>query len=404
MWVFRPSSRTLVVCLIAVVTTVEWRRGTFFSGSFDPVVVIKGVLSLVGLAIAVSTPRPPGPRTRLGTGSLWFLGLYLLCTVFGALTYGSLLAGGVVAFRVAVLAATVFFLLRSVPAERVLAGLVWACGLLVVVAALLGFRTAAGGRLEGGVPPIHPNEMALLSGLVVLVVAWRLVLGETAWLGGAVVVVFLGLMWATGSRTGLIMLLVGLAVMVLHVRRPAVGLVVGFFAAAAVGLAVVSRTSLVGSFLARDGTGDSTLQSRFIAWSAARLWADSFWQGAFGGGLSIKEIPVKGQWWNKQVLDSSWASVLVQAGLVGSVIAIGWVLWAWRGARLAEPPYRALFLGTLVFLVGRGMLESGLFDASPAFLFFMTVSLLAEGGSRQRLRAEALERVAGPREGDGADR
>jgi hypothetical protein len=78
-------------------------------------------------------------------------------------------------------------------------------------------------------------------------------------------------------------------------------------------------------------------------------------------------------------------SVLVQAGLVGLVTAVAWVLWVLRGARLAPRPYRILFLGMLVYVIGRSVLESGLFDATPAFLMFMTISILSEGGTRRRL-------------------
>jgi hypothetical protein len=104
--------------------------------------------------------------------------------------------------------------------------------------------------------------------------------------------------------------------------------------------------------------------------------------------MSVKIIPVKGQYWDEQPLDSSWMSLLVQVGLVGLLVAGVWALWAVRGALLAPRAHRALFLGLLVFLLGRSVLESGLFDATPDFLAFLAASLLAEGGSRRRLAAE----------------
>ena len=39
--------------------------------------------------------------------------------------------------------------------------------------------------------------------------------------------------------------------------------------------------------------------------------------------------------------------------------------------------------------MGRSVLESGLFDATPEFLLFIAVSLMVEGGSRPRLQAES---------------
>ena len=114
-------------------------------------------------------------------------------------------------------------------------------------------------------------------------------------------------------------------------------------------------------------------------------------QTVFGGGLNVKIIPVAGQYWETQPLDSSWASLLVQTGLLGLLVAAGWVCWVARGVLRAPYPHRVLFVGLWVFLVGRSLLESGLFDASPAFLLFLAVSLLAESTSRLRLRDEALQ-------------
>jgi hypothetical protein len=178
-------------------------------------------------------------------------------------------------------------------------------------------------------------------------------------------------------------------VVLLHVRRAPVALAVGSLVLAALGCLVVATDSgLLTGFLERDGSGTSTLESRFIAWNAATTWADDAWQLVFGGGLSVKIIPVKGQWWDTQPLDSSWFSLLVQTGLLGVLVCGVWALWALRGALLAPREQRALFLGLLLFLLGRSVLESGLFDATPAFIGFLAVSLLAEGGSRRRLAGE----------------
>ena len=87
----------------------------------------------------------------------------------------------------------------------------------------------------------------------------------------------------------------------------------------------------------------------------------------------------------------------MQTGVLGLAVAAVWIFWTFRGALLAPRPHRVLFLGLLVFLVGRSLLESGLFDATPAFVLFVAVSLLAEGASRRRLRAEAPEEPAAAR-------
>jgi hypothetical protein len=393
----------LVVALLLVACTVGWRRGQYFAGSLDPVVVAKGGLSGLALALAFFAAQS-GPRRRLGTGSVWVFGAVLGSSVFGALVHGTLVASGLVAVRVAVLAAAIFFLLRGSGVREVFSALALACGVVGLVAALTGLSSAASGRLEGGVPPLSPNELALLAGIVVVHVAWRTVLGELSWRLGAAGVIALGIVWATGSRTALLMLLAALVVMAFHIRRARVGLVVSGLVLGGVGAIAALTTGVLSSFLERDGAGVSTLESRFIAWNAATTWADSLWQLVFGGGLSVKIIQVQGQWWNEQPLDSSWVSLLVQTGLLGLLVSAGWVVWVLRGVLRAPRAYRALFLGLWVFLVGRSLVESGLFDATPAFLGFFALSLLVEGGTRARRREELrppAARASGRRPVDG---
>ncbi|MGY1747629.1 hypothetical protein ACI781_19130, partial [Blastococcus sp. SYSU D00695] len=65
-----------------------------------------------------------------------------------------------------------------------------------------------------------------------------------------------------------------------------------------------------------------------------------------------------------------------------------------RGALRAPRAHRVLVVGLLVLLLGRSTVESGLFDATPAFLLFLAVSAAVEGGTRRRLAGE--ERDAAP--------
>ncbi|UOX99764.1 O-antigen ligase family protein [Blastococcus sp. PRF04-17] len=377
----------LVVALLLVACTVGWRRGQYFAGSLDPVVVAKGGLSGLALALAFFAAQS-GYRRRLGTGSVWMLGIVLGSSVFGALVHGTLMASGLVAVRVAVLAGAVFFLLRNSTVQQFFSSLALACGSVGAVAAVTGVSTVSTGRLQGGLPPLSPNELAMLAGIVVVYVVWRTVLGELGWRLTGSGAVALGVVWATGSRTALLMLVAALMVMALHIRRARVGLVVGGLLLGGFGAVLAVTTGVLAGWLERDGTGVSTLESRFIAWDAATRWAESAWQLAFGGGLSVKIIEVEGQWWNEQPLDSSWVSLLVQTGLLGLLAAVVWVLWVLRGLVRAPRPYRALFLGLWVFLVGRSLVESGMFDATPAFLAFFALSLLVEGGTRARLHDE----------------
>ncbi|CCH86417.1 conserved membrane protein of unknown function [Modestobacter italicus] len=397
----RPATRPgrawvlQLVTLLMVLGAVDWRRGAYFAGSVDPVVLSKALVAGLGLLLAYGLASARRGH-RLGTLSVWGLAVVLGSSLWGALTGGQLLGGGVMAVRVAVLGGTVFFLLRAAPSLEVLRRTAQACGAVAVVASLTGLPEMTDGRLAGGLPAMDPNALALLAGIPLVVLAWRTVLGEASWGIAAGGLYFLAVLWLTGSRTALLMLLVGVAAMALHVRRPRVGLVVGGLVLAAFGTVGAVATGALSGFAERGGDGTSTLGSRFIAWRAALTWADSTWQTVFGGGLNVKIIRVTGQYWDTQPLDSSWASLLVQTGLLGLLVAAAWVCWVARGALRAPYPHRVLFVGLWVFLVGRSLLESGLFDASPAFLLFLAVSLLAEGASRQRLRDELADGTSVP--------
>lgn len=385
-----PTRRhvAFLVVFLAVLASVTWRNGDYFSGSLDPVVVGKGVLTLTALALAWGLAQSR-PRRSLGTGTCWWMTAVLVSSLLGALTAGHLFASGVLLLRVAMLGATVFFLLRAVPGEQMLTDIARACGAIGAVAAVTGLPSLAGGRLAGGIPAMQPNELALLGASVVLLVLWRALLGRVGPASALAGILFLGIIWETGSRTVLLMLVVAALVMLVQLRRPRVGVVVGGLVVAAALLVAAGVTGGVTAFLQRDGAGLSTVDSRVVAWRAAIAQDDTIWHQLFGEGLSVKVIPVHGLYRSTQPLDSTWMSLLVQAGMLGFVAAIGWSLWALAGAVRTPYPHRVLFFGVLVFLLGRSFLESGLVDATPDFMLFAATSLLCERGARERLRAES---------------
>lgn len=379
----RPRAAALLPVLLVVVGSVAWRRGDVFSGGVDPVVAAKALVSLVALALAFRLDHRSTAGRRVGTGSMWVLAVVLVASVLGALGHGTLVPSAVVAVRVAILAVTVRLLVRALGPATMLSAVIWACGIVGGVAAVSGVPSVlAGGRLFGGVPPLNPNEIALLAGVVVLGAAWPAMLGRGTPRQAVVALGALAVLWLTGSRTSLVVLLLALAVAAVRLRRPQVGLVVGLSVAVTLGALVVASTSAVSSFADRtDASGNSTLDSRFVAWGAALDFASSAWQWAFGAGLSVKLIPVAGQWWNEQLLDSSWVSVFVQAGLVGGLVALGWVVSAARGLHRTPAALWPVAAGLLFFVVLRSVLESGLFDATPALLVLLTISLAGERGT-----------------------
>jgi len=316
----------------------------------------------------------------MGTGAVWLLLAYVVVSTFGAWTTGDLMASAVLGFRVLMHAATVMLLVKSfAPAHLVRA---WLVAMMTI--GLFGAATGLpsllqGRRLGGGLPPLNPNEVALLCAVPAIGVAWLMLTDRGRGVHGAVMVGLLAVIWASGSRTALFALLVALFVMVLQSRRLRPGiactLVFVFFGF----VYAATATSVLTGYFARGGEENvTTLSSRTIAWSAAFSFPDTPWVRWMGAGLARKQIPVEGQYWDQQLLDSSWISALVQAGLLGALILLVWILFTGWATFRVPAPSRMLYVGLMVFLLVRSVLESGLLDSTPAFITFFLVSLLVD--------------------------
>ena len=83
-------------------------------------------------------------------------------------------------------------------------------------------------------------------------------------------------------------------------------------------LFILNFTDVIQSFGSRGGTSSvESAGSRTIAWNAVLNMSRTTLENLFGQGLSNKFIPVEGQWWSSQMMDSSWFSAFLQAGLIG---------------------------------------------------------------------------------------
>lgn len=380
-------------CLLLVACTIPWRRGTYFSGALDPVVAAKGLLGGAGLALAFLFSRRSPRHTVVGARTLTLAGLYLGVSCLGGWAAGQALPSVVVAVRVAMLLTSLALLLHAVGVTRLITAMVHAMGLVALFAVATGAGTLGSGRLQGGVPPLTPNEIALLTGSVLLLTVQRMIESRAA-RGEAVFAVGLfGVVWLTGSRTTAATLALAVAVMVVQARKFSVpGFVAMVAAIPAVAFAALA-TSAVSDMLLRGGEQNvTTLASRTIAWQAALTMDGSTWQRWFGGGLPMKHIPVTGQYWQTQLLDSSWISALVQTGLIGLVIVAVWVAATLVSACRTPRPWRPLWVGLVVFVGVRSLLESGLFDASSSFIVFAMVSLMTERATRTAVDPAAAHR------------
>jgi hypothetical protein len=381
-----------VICLMLVIGSVSWRQKVYFDGDLDPVVVAKAAITAIALLLCLhallSCPRP----NRIGHRSLILLGLFVAVATFGGWAAGDGMSSLIVAVRVLMVGVAAFLLVRAFPVDVLLRALFTAMAAVGVTAVVTGALKVlgTGGRLQGGIPPLAANEIALLCGVPALALIWRYLSHRGRRLDVVLILLLAAAVWASESRTGLAALLVAAVVMLVQARRMSPGAVVAVVMGAAGVLYLLLTTNLLAAYFERSNEGSvATLNSRTIAWNAALDLPQTTVAWWMGGGLALKRIPVQGQSWNNQGLDSSWVSAWVQGGLLCVLLLAVWAVGALVAAGRAPQPYRMLLTAVLTFQLIRSFLESGLVDATPSFLLFMTMSMLAEAGSRSTLVAAA---------------
>ena len=289
--------------------------------------------------------------------------------------------------RVALVVATLTLLAGRYGPEHVAVWLYRVLLAVVVVSVGTGLGSLSSGRLHGGIPPLHANEIALLAGLCLLWIWARFVRGEELARHYPIAAALLVILLLTGSRTGLIAVVVAFVLMLTRLSRLSYSSLALGLAALPVLTYVILSTDAAESTLARGGAEEvGTLSNRTIAWSAAIHGVNSAHGALLGSGLATKKIPVPGQWWNTQILDSSWVSAFVQAGIIGFAIVLVWFTGTLVAALLDRGPLAAVWIGWMSLLAVRGLLESGLFDATTSFIVFVVASL---GCWRIRVRPDA---------------
>lgn len=315
----------------------------------------------------------------MGTGFLWLLGGYLAVSVFGAWTASELPLTAVLAVRVVLMAATIALLVKTYRPERLVRDLMTALAVIALVASITGLPVlAAGERLRGGLLEMHSNELSLVCAVPVIGLLFLLLNGRAKIGHLLLLVVLLGMVWATGSRTALLTVVIAFVVLLVQTRRFSPWLLVIMAAALPAIFYVAFSTDIIDEFVNRSGAGRiATLNSRSIVWEAA-LSPPTDWARWFGVGLATKRIPVTGQYWDEQNLDSSWASALVQAGIIGVALIVVWLVTLLvKTTRLPREP-RSLIQAVLIFLILRSVLESGLIDSSPAFVVLLLLTLVVD--------------------------
>lgn len=383
-----PSRERLFVVgllfFLLLLSVVPWRAATIYEGGVDSVVVGKALVALVTMAAALGLVIRTRVRIPIGLGPAGLISVALLISLLGSLVAGNEAATIVLIVRVFMVMATVLLLLTSVRWYVALGALMAAMAVLGMLAAVTGVGTfLATGRLGGGIPEIHPNEVAGLVGppivaLVILMLRTRVRLWSIV-----MAMVLLVILVASGSRTALLGVLVAIAVAVVTngIRnRSVVFLLLGILPVA---YAVAAFTGVIGGLATRGGSTDTTsaLDSRFDAWRVVLGWDWSAWEKWIGLGLAVKKVKVDIQYRDEQVLDSSWASLLAQAGLIGTALIAAVIAWCVIAAVVSRSR-RGAVLPLLVLLVMRSVTESGLLDSAVPFILLMVIATVLTHRSR----------------------
>lgn len=370
------SAAPYVLWLLLLGSTVAWRKGVYYEGGADEVVLAKAACQALACFLAFLLVAY-APRTRRIPGRPFLLLLmFVAVSLVGAVAVGDVPASLVLAARLLLVAATVGFLLGASPGPGALKPLLVAMAVVGLVSAATGLPGLLGGqRLAGVVPPLRPNAIAMLCGVPAIAIAHNMLRGRGTLVQAGLLTVMLGVVLATESRTALLGL--GLAAVALGVtqRKMRRAVVVGLLALAAALLPALLYTSTLMNMILRPGSASLlTLNSRTLAWETVLETPTRTWERWVGGGLSIKTVAVKGQYWETQVLDSSWMSALAQTGVLGTVVLAVWALSLLLRTlqTAASTPIPAM----LLFLLLRSFLENGLTEVSSSFLLFFAVSLI----------------------------
>lgn len=375
-----------VIWLVVLTSLISWRRDVFFSGSLDPVVISKAILGGTAFLLALFAPGHRSARVRVGFAGIVLVIFYSALSVVGGYAADSTMAAVIIAIRLLLLASTVMLVVYHFPAPVVLRSLLGSMALVGVVSAAFGIgRVFHGHRLATDIPALNPNDLALLCAVPAIGVLYEMTTGRRSWTFRLpLLVALVGIVWLTGSRTGLFAMIVAMVLILLSSGRARIRTIVCSIAAVPVLFAIMAYTDTLDSVIARDGATQAdlvTLTARTTAWQAVLNTPNDTWRRWIGSGLDLRQVKVSGQYWEEQVIDSSWVSSLAQVGIIGVVLLAVFTLltlaWSVRARRL-----RSFTIPLLAFILIRSFLESGLLDVNVTFVVFFTASVLCDIDAR----------------------
>jgi hypothetical protein len=375
---------TFAVLTIVVVSVVPWRTGDIYAGGADPVVVAKALVGFIGFGGSVLLYWWAPVRGSIGIRSLTLLAGIVLIALIGAFAAGDASAAVVLTVRIVLVAATIVMVAKAAPPMVMLTALLAGMSIVAIVAAGTGFQHGlVDGRLAGGTPQMAPNVLAGLAappaiGLAADIVRRGLRPWSVALLLGHVFIIF-----ETGSRTALIVVVIGIALAFICGGRLAASTAIVTIAVIPFAYGLVAFTDTVATLLARGQSIEelSTLSSRTVAWQAVLSTPWDSWGKWIGVGIAAKTVDVQQRWRDVQVLDSSWVSVIAQAGVIGTILLAIWMVWT-SIESVRSKKFTALTTPLMAMLVIRSFTENGVIESSTTFMLFLAISLVLEPGTR----------------------
>ncbi|MBF4993012.1 O-antigen ligase family protein [Arthrobacter gandavensis] len=378
---------------------MAWRKGFYYDGGADQVVLAKAACQALACFLAFALAAKAPQRRRVPGRPFLLLFLFVSVSLLGAVAAGEVGPSAVLAARLLLVAATVGFLLAASPTSSALKPLLMAMAVIGLVSAATGLPgVLSGQRLTGVIPPLHPNAIAMLCGVPAIALLHNILRGKGTLAQVILFVLLLGAVLATESRTALLGLALAAAMILLALRRMRRSVAVGLLVLGTAVLPALLYTPALMNMVMRPGSASLlTLNSRTLAWEAVLDTAARTWERWVGKGLSIKTVAVEGQYWDSQVLDSSWISALAQAGVLGATVLAVWS-FSLLSRSLRKTP-DSFLPAMLVFLLLRSFLENGLTEVSASFLLFFAISLVVgepRAGEAEAAPARSFRTISGP--------
>jgi long-chain acyl-CoA synthetase len=386
--------RTRGYCVFAAVLLLSvgvlpWRQEKYFGGQLDWVVLGKiGLLMAAVLAVFWAKRNVARSGRSINTvmaPALLLVTLYCGSSAAGAFLFGSLVSSVELSARVLVVGFVVLTLIELVGPMIVISTLSRVLAAVAIWVAVTGTLSSElfPGRLEGTFPPIHPNDIAFEAAVPLVYFVWRTVNVDTSFVRLLTLIPLGVIIFLTQSRTTeAITAMVVLSLIIRGTRHERFRLSVTAGAVVCVVFAV-NFTDAIQHFGSRGGTSEiGSFGDRIIAWNTVLNMTRPPMQTLFGQGLAKKFVPIAGHYWHKQLLDSSWFSAFIQAGVIGLVIVAALVIYAATQALRNARPASDLWLALVVFVGVRSIFESGLLDTATSFIVFMMVSMGAATQAR----------------------